>query len=156
MPTQPDVTQQVRKWKYEVNTGTVSVPTWTPIRAVAESTPDVIIPEMEDDDSYDEEGYRTSTKTSLRNTIELKLLRKKNPTTGAFDPGQEALRTKAGLFGVSGMAHVRWYDRTGGAEAYENYFEVEWKADGGNTTDIEKITVTLHGKAAPDTIANPA
>lgn len=155
MPTQPDVTMQARKWKYEVNTGTVAVPAWTPIRAVAESTPDGFAAEFEDDDSYDEAGYRTETKTSLRNTIELKILRKKNPTTGVFDPGQEALRTKAQAFGVSGQAHVRWYDRTGGTEAYENYFEVEWKVDGGNTTDIEKVTVTLHGKAAPDTITNP-
>lgn len=156
MPTQPDVTQQVRKWKYDINNGTIAVPSWVQIRAVAESTPDAYIAEMEDDDSYDEEGFRTSTKTGLRSTIELKILRKRHPTSGIFDPGQEALRTRSKSFGASGVAQIRWYDRGAGPEAYENFFEVEWKNDGGNTTDIEKITVTLHGKAKPDEITNPA
>lgn len=153
--TQPDQTTLARKFKLDVNTGTPAAPVWTAVRGRKEFKPNVT-PNLEDDSDYDSGGWGSQTKTQLEWTIEVKLARKVSPTSKTtYDTGQEALRTKSRLFGADGVAHIRYYDRDGGAEAYEGYAEVTWVPDGGDTKALELVTVTLTGKGALVEITNP-
>lgn len=153
--TQPDQSTLARKFKLDVNTGTAAVPIWTPVKGIREFAPKLNA-NLEDDSDYDAEGWGSQTKTQLDWALEVKVARKVSPSSATtYDPGQEALRTKAELFGASGVAHVRWYDREGGAEAYEGFAEVQWVADGGDTKALELVTVTLTGKGARTVITNP-
>lgn len=153
--TQPNVSALARKWAVDVNTGTTMSPIWTRVGAIQEFKPG-IDPNLEDDATYDEEGWGSSTKTGLDWSLECKVIRRHDPDdVTEYDPGQEALRAKHDQFGEDGVAEVRWFDRFGGPEAYHGYAEVSWSPDGGTRTDLETVTVTLTGKGPRTTIANP-
>lgn len=154
--SQPDVTALARKWKFEVNTGSVGTPTWTQVNGLNEFTPSPMTATIQDDDVYENEGYLGKTKTALAHSAEAKLLRKKSPVSGVYDPGQEFLRTKAKTLGTTSKIQARYYDGDGGPEAYQGWFEVEWAPEGGATVDLESVTVTLHGDGELEDITNPA
>lgn len=154
--TQPDVSALARKWAVDVDLGTPPTETWTRIMGMMEFKP-AWNPNLEDDSVYEDEGWGSSTKTANAFTLEAKVVRRHDPADEAdYDPAQEALRTKAYEFGAAGIAHIRWYDRFGGPEAYEGYAEVSWVPDGGPHTALETVVVTLTGKGKPTEIANPA
>jgi hypothetical protein len=152
----PQVTALSRKWAGDINVGTVLVPDWVTVKGINTFKYDPHAASMEEDNAFDQNGRLGKTKTALSSSAELKMLRRyaaDDPTE--YDPGQEALRTRAGLLGSDGWAHMRIYDRNGGPEAYEDYFEVGWAADGGGTTDLESVTVTLESKGSTTEIVNP-
>lgn len=152
--TQPDITTLARKWKLRVNTGSVAVPAWTLVYGMSEFTFQPFEANIEDDDDYEKDGYKGRTKTGLGWSAEAKINRKKNPTSGIYDPGQQKLRERASVLGDS-KCQVQMFDRDGGDEAFEGWCEVEWVVDGGSTTDLETVTVTLHGDGPLEEIANP-
>ena len=150
--TQPDVSALARKFKIDVEISGI----WTQVKGVQELKP-AITPSLEDDSVYDDAGWGSKTKTGLEWSLELKAVRRQSPVdVTSYDPGQEALRNAAEAFGASGQVHVRWYDRDGGAEAYDGWAEVTWAPEGGMRTALETVTVTLSGRGARNTIANPA
>ena len=73
-----------------------------------------------------------------------------------YDPGQEYLRAAGEAFGTANQAHIRWYDRNDGPEAYEGSASVAWSPDGGSGTDLETVTVTMAGQGSRTLITNPA
>ncbi|TDD88353.1 phage tail tube protein [Actinomadura rubrisoli] len=149
------VSTLARKWRLDVNTGTVGVPVWTQVRAMGELKPQVE-PNMEDDSDYDSDGWESETKTALKWTLEAKLLRKVGVTSGNYDPGQEKIRLASDQFGSAGTVQVRWYDRDGGPEAYIGFASVSWEPEGGETKDLDTVTAKLSGQGQRTTIANPA
>ncbi|MFB4320672.1 phage tail tube protein [Actinomadura sp. 21ATH] len=155
-PTEEQLTSTLaRRWILEVNTGTVSSPVWTRVRAIGELKP-TQENNMEDDSDYDSDGWASNTKTQMSWEIETKILRKKGVESGNHDPGQEALRAKADQFGAAGTAHVRWYDREGGPEAYQGFGSVSWEPEGGDAKDLEAVTVKITGNGKRTVITNPA
>lgn len=153
--TAPNVSALARKWATDVNTGTTGSPVWTRVGAVQEFKP-ALDPNLEDDATYDEEGWGSSTKTGLDWSLELKCIRRHDPTdVHDYDPGQEKIRTASELFGEDGVVEVRWFDRFGGAEAYHGFAEVTWSPDGGNRTALETVSITLTGKGVRTAITNP-
>lgn len=154
--TQPDQTTLARKWKLDVNTGTVAAPVWTSVKGIAEAKVTPFTATMEDDNVYEDSGYTSATKTALTFGVELKLVRRVAPGDDtSYDTGQQRLRTLAKTLGASGVGYFRVYDREGGAEAWTFFAEVNWEPDGGSATDLEKVTVTLRAKGAPTEITNP-
>lgn len=157
MVDRPQQSTLQRKWKLEINTGTDGSPIWTTVKGLAEMTPKSAEPNLEDDNVYEDDGYTGQTKTALTWSIEGKVMRRTVAgSTTSYDPGQERLRYHAETLGPEGVAHVRWYDRDGGAEAYEGYAEVSWEPDGGSPTDLESVSFTISGKGKRDIITNPA
>lgn len=153
--TEQLVSTLARKWVLEVNTGTDVSPTWTRVRAIGELKP-TLESNLEDDSDYDSGGFASNVKTQMSWEIEVKLLRKVGVTSLNYDPGQEALRSKADQFGAAGTAHVRWYDRDGGPEAYVGYGSVSWEPEGGDSKDLDAVTVKITGNGKRTAIANPA
>jgi hypothetical protein len=144
-----------RKWKLDVNTGTEGSPTWTSVRAIGELKTSVES-NLEDDSDYDSDGWASNTKTQMSWELEAKLLRKVSVAASVYDPGQEALRSKADQFGSGGTAQVRWYDRDGGPEAYTGFGSVSWEPEGGDAKDLDTVTVKVTGNGARTLITNPA
>ncbi|WUI02109.1 IPT/TIG domain-containing protein [Spirillospora sp. NBC_00431] len=144
-----------RKWKLDINTGTVESPVWTPVRAIGELKPN-IESNMEDDSDYDSDGWASETKTQMKWSLETKVLRKVGVTSENYDPGQEALRAAADQFGSPGTPQVRWYDRDGGPEAYSGFASVSWEPEGGEAKDLDTVTIKMSGQGKRTTITNPA
>lgn len=144
-----------RKWKLDVNTGTVGSPVWTAVRAVGELKTQVES-NMEDDSDYDSDGWASETKTQMKFSLECKVLRKIGVTSENYDPGQEALRAAADQFGSGGTPQVRWYDRDGGPEAYSGFVSVSWEPEGGEAKDLDTVTIKMSGQGKRTPITNPA
>lgn len=153
--TEQLVSTLARKWKLDVNTGTVESPTWTPVRAIGELKT-TVESNMEDDSDYDSDGWASETKTQLKWTLETKVLRKIGVSSANYDPGQEALRAAADQFGSAGTPQVRWYDRDGGPEAYSGFGSVSWEPEGGEAKDLDTVTIKLSGQGKRTLITNPA
>lgn len=158
--TQPQQSTLARKWTLEVNTNgspaNFASPTWTTVKGLSEFTPDNLIPNLEDDNVYEDGGWQGQTKTALAWQVAGKLMRRTVPSdVTSYDPGQEKLRALARVFGPSGVGDFRWYDRDGGPEAFRGWGNVTWAADGGSTTDLETVSFTLDGKGPNTIITNP-
>lgn len=153
----PQTTALARKWQIDIDTAnSVDTPVWVLVKGVNNLKYDPHAGSVEEDNAFDQNGRLGSTKTALDSTAELKLLRRHaGLDVTEYDPGQEALRARVPLFGEDGWAHCRIYDRFGGPEAYEDWFEILWAADGGSPTDLEKVTVTLRSKGSTTAITNP-
>lgn len=150
------VSTLARKWKLDVDVSPAQDGTgYIPVRAITDFQP-AIADTLTDDSTYDDGGWGSDTKTMLKWSNVVKLMRKKGIGSGAYDPGQEALRAAQDQFGAAGVVRVRWYNRNGGSEAYEGYANVAWTEDGGNTTALGSVTCTLTGSGARTVIANPA
>ncbi len=147
------VSSLARKFKVDINTGTVTTPVWRQVRGIAELKPGLDT-NLEDDSDYDSDGWKSQAKTQLGWTLEMKLMRKSGFTTGIYDLGQETLRLAADDF--PGTIQVRWYDRDGGPEAYSGYATVAWSPEGGDAKALDMATATLSGNGVRSDITNPA
>ncbi|HJQ00080.1 MAG TPA: IPT/TIG domain-containing protein [Jatrophihabitans sp.] len=150
------VSTGARKWKLDVDISAAQDGTeYIPVRAMSDFQPSNPST-MQDDSDYDSDGFGSDAKTGSKWANVLKLIRKKGVTSNVYDPGQETLRLASNEFGGAGVVRVRWYERDGGGEAWEGYAQVQWSEDGGNSTALSTVSVTLSGQGARTPITNPA
>lgn len=155
VPTGDEQLVATKASKYILEVRRVGVTAWTKVRAMADFKPPVE-PNLETDSDYDGEGWASETKTELKWSVEAKVIRKIGISTGIYDPGQEILRTASTKFGQDGTVEVRWYDRTGGPEAYQGFANVSWEPEGGDTKALDMVTAKLSGNGKRTDIVNPA
>lgn len=151
--TEQLVSTLARIWALDVRTGP-GPDDWTPVRAIGELKP-TLESNLEDDSDYDSDGWASETKTQIKWGIEVKVLRKVGVTSGAYDPGQEALRRAADAFGSAGTPELRWYLRDGGPEAYSGFGSVSWEPEGGEAKDLNTVTIKIAGNGRRNEITNP-
>jgi len=148
----------VRKWYLDVNTGTTAAPIWVGVFGVSDFKQSRS-PVWKDTSDFDSGGDKSSTSTARDWGVDFKLTRKSDstvPTT--YDPGQEALRLRAELLGLSNNIELRFYEmETGGprVEAYQGTVGVEWTPEGGNMEDTDSVSVKLMGQGVRTAIAHP-
>lgn len=91
-----------RDWDFAINTGTDSVPVWTPINGLnthswSNSKNDA------DTTTYDDEGWTSHLPASRGTSITLSGITMEAPDDGDRDPGQEACETHAEQIGPEGL-----------------------------------------------------
>ncbi len=149
------VSTLARKFAVDVNIGTIGAPVWRACRGIADLKPNLDT-NLEDDSDYDSTGWGSDAKTQLKWKLEIKFFRKQGITTLAEDLGQKTLRVASEAFGSAGTVQVRWYDRTGGPEAYTGFATVGWAPEGGDAKALDIATATLNGNGVRSDITNPA
>ena len=99
-----------RKWFFDVDTaGSATTPTWVGIFGVQEFK--AAVSATTGDTSDFSSAWKGEQNTALSWAIEAKVKRGVTAASAtAYDPGQEFLRTRAGLVGVAARVHVRWYE----------------------------------------------
>lgn len=156
-PTPPaeTVTALARRYRLELDMGTApETPVWTLVPGVTEFTPK-IDPTQQEVTTYDAEGWSEQAVTMLAWSIEATIAHRAHPTTGVFNAAQESLRKAARSFGAASYVRVRYYDRTGAADAQEGTALVTWEPDGGGPDAVDTIKVTLTGSGPLTEITNP-
>ncbi|KON72601.1 hypothetical protein M768_13925 [Cellulosimicrobium cellulans F16] len=138
-------------WRLDVDTSATATPSWVQARAMQNFVPG-INSTVQDSSDYDSEGWGSDAVTLRKAQPTATFLRKESPTTGAYDPGQEALREAASNLE---LAHIRWYERKAGGEAWEGYALVQWAPQGGAVEGLQSVNVTLLVQGKPESIANP-
>jgi hypothetical protein len=154
-PIAETVTALARRYRLELDMGTIDLPEWTLVPGITEFTP-ATEPTHQEVTTYDEEGWGEHAVTKLDWTVELTLAHRAHPETGAFNAAQEALRKASRSFGAASYVHIRYFDRFGADDAYEGRALVTWEPDGGSPEDVDTISVTLTGSGMLAEIENPA
>ncbi|MBT2505159.1 hypothetical protein J7I98_04450 [Streptomyces sp. ISL-98] len=150
----PTETALARRWRLEINMGTVAVPDWQLCPAVTEFQW-TAEPNHEDSTSYDSDGWKENTKTAQEWEVEATFNRKATPDSTAYSPVHEKIRTAWLAYGEDHKVHLRWMDRNGLPEAYEGYGLPNWEPQGGEYTDLDQVQVTFTGTGALTPITNP-
>jgi hypothetical protein len=132
--------------KYALDISPDGGTTWTRVRGVTDFKP-AIAATMQDDSDYDSNGWGSDVKTMLKWSLVTKIKRGLGLITGIYDPGQELIRAAHDQFGSAGVVQARWYERGTSAG--------DWSPDGGNTSALSTVTVTLTGTGARTPITNP-
>ena len=151
-----ETTANARRWRVDVNTGTTAAPVWTQVLGTMEMAPPKVEPVIQTSSDYEDEGWEGNEVTGHKWSMELSVRRKRS-ATGAYDAGQEALRTKKLLSGAEANAQIRVYERAGGAgtEAYQGTAAVGWEDDKGKSEDLASAAISLTGTGPLTVIDNP-
>lgn len=153
-----EATALQRKWRWQINTGTPSVPNWETVVGLQNFTP-TITPTDQEDNDYENDGWGGSTRTMNVWGVAANLSHRKDTATHAENTVHAALRLASmEIDPEEGVVHMRWFDKLGSVEAYEGYGLITWAPDGGATADLERVSVTVTPSAtspALTTIANP-
>lgn len=118
--------------------------TWTIVRGLTEFTPPAVEKNLEDDSSFDSDGWGSQIATGLAWTAEgtVKLPRK----SLTADPGQEILRAAGNALAEDGLVHVRITDRTKPTAGRVGIADASFTENGGPRTDITTAAFTLTGR----------
>lgn len=138
-------------WRLDVDLAATETPEWAQVRATQNFVPG-INSTVQDSSDYDAEGWGSDAVTLRKAQPTATLLRKENPSTGTYDPGQEKLRQCSEDLE---LAHIRWYERKAGGQAWEGYALVQWAPQGGGVEGLQAVNVTLLVQGKPEKIANP-
>ena len=153
-----EATALQRKWRWQINTGTVSVPNWETVLGLQEFTPSTEPTDQEDND-YESDGWGGSTRTMLVWGLEANISHRKDSTTHVENSVHAFLRlASTAIDTTSGVVHMRWFDKNGSVEAYEGYGLITWAPDGGGMADLERVSITVTPSATSptlSTITNP-
>lgn len=148
----------VRKWYLDVNTGTSTSPTWTPVRGIMSFTPNMTATQQDDSD-FDSNGFKSTSVTAMSWGVTFDITRKVlagSPTV--YDAGQEFLRTTSRQLGVLNSVQIRFYEMSSGGprvEAYQGNASVSWSPKGGAMDALDEVTVTLAGQGQQNVITHP-
>lgn len=158
MPSTLAASTTNRKWRLEVNSGTISAPVWTTVYGRTDFKPN-LEPTLQDDSDFDGDGFKSQTVTALAWVLEFKVSRKSQASAPTqYDPGQELLRLTANQMGTANSIEVRWYEMEPGGpriEAYQGRAAVSWTPDGGGMDALDSVSVALTGQGQRVAITHP-
>lgn len=149
-PAAKGVAQPASDWVFQVDTASSTVsPAWTTVFGLKSFTP-AKTDNMVDTTDFDSVGW-TSTQPFLSSWTAGGTVTRKN-YAGSADVGQEFLRTSN--FNKT-TVHVRYFDRTGGVEAFEGWGYTSWENQGGDPNTEQTVNFTVSGDGALVPITNP-
>ncbi|NUQ88961.1 MAG: hypothetical protein HOQ43_10915 [Glycomyces artemisiae] len=149
-----EATALARRFRTEVDMGTVESPDWQLFPAIYEFVPKIEGVDQDDSD-YDSDGWASANRTARKWSLEIKARHKLNPETQAENPVQAKVRLAGRSVGADATIRVRWYDRNGGPEAEQGEALVSWESDGGDQEQSDNVTVNLTGRGNLTSITNP-
>lgn len=138
----------LRDWKLEVAAyldGTDPT-TWTPVLGITEFTPPAIEKNLEDDSSFDSDGWSSQFATGLGWKVEGTVKRARASLTE--DPGQAILRAAGNGLAEDGFVHVRIINREQPTAARVGIADASFTENGGPHTDITSAAFALAGRGA--------
>ena len=136
----------VRDWKLEVAAyldGTEPT-VWTPVLGIKEFTPPAVEKNLEDDSSFDSEGWASEIATGLGWKVEGSVKRARASLTE--DPGQAILRAAGNQILEDGLVHVRISNREKPTEARTGIADASFTEEGGAHTDLTTASFALSGR----------
>lgn len=151
-PAVPGVAQPAGKWVFQVDTTgslILGTGTWLTVFGGKQINPSKS-DDMVDTTDLDTGMWKANQLFMSEWGVAVDLTRKKYAS--AFDAGQEFIRAANDN---KALLHVRYFDRTGGTEAYEGFGFATWENQGGGNEADEKVKVNFKGNGVRTPIANP-
>jgi len=126
---------------------------WTIVRGMTEFTPPKVEKNLEDDSSFDSDGWGSQIATGLGWSAEGTVKIPRASLTP--DPGQEILRAAGNGLAEDGLVHVRITNRTTPTEGQVGVADASFTKNGGPRTDITTAAFTLSGRGALEDVTIP-
>jgi hypothetical protein len=139
-------TELARKFAVQVTKDLTLQSGFIPLKGLNDWNPN-INPNLEDASDYESNGWAASEVTMNDWNADAGIFRRKN--AGVLDPGQELVRACIGQFGDAARVGVRWFDKTGGPEAYSGVALPTWKRSNTGVKNLEQATITFTGTDVP-------
>lgn len=138
----------IRDWKLEVAAyADGTEPTaWTPVLGITNLTPPASEKNLEDDSSFDSDGWGSQIATGLNWKIEGNVKRARASLTE--DPGQAILREAGNGLAEAGFVHVRITNRTKPTEGRVGVADASFTDEGGEHTKLTTASFSLAGRGA--------
>lgn len=149
-----NITDLTRRYRLQVNLGTEAAPNWTTVIGIVEFKPSVE-PEIQDDTDYESDGWKGNTKTLQGWSIEMKISHKYDPVTKLYHPTHDALENASEQFGDGSYVHIRYFDRFGKGMGREGRALVTWEPEGGEASELDRVSIKLTGDGPLEIIENP-
>lgn len=151
-----DRTQNARRFRVDVNMGTLAVPDWQQLMGIEEIKP-TFAPRREGDESIEDDGAMRNVTTGYSWGLELKLIHRTAADGITWNAVQELLRTRAQAgTTAAGEVQIRVYDRNGlNGENFTGWCLVTWTPDGGGGAARDTVAVVLSGQGARADLVNP-
>lgn len=129
-------------------------PVWVNIPDITDWNPQHP-PKTSNTTTYAHKGGTSESKTGSDFSGEFNMLKIRDATGKAFQPGWQILKDASDAKGEANKILVRWYDAFGAPDAYQGKARVDRARVNTGTADNEwdKFTLTGDGSALP--IANP-
>lgn len=154
MSTPTPETALARRWRLEINMGSDAVPDWQLCPGITEFQW-TAEPNVEEDTSYDSDGWAENTKTGQEWEVQATFNRKTTADSTAYSPVHEAIRVAFFAYGAANKVGLRFMDRNGLPEAYQGKAIPAWEPQGGESTDLDQVEVTFTGTGPLTEIENP-
>jgi hypothetical protein len=149
-----NITDLTRRYRLQINLGTLTVPLWSTVIGIVEFKPSVE-PEIQDDTDYESDGWKGNTKTLQGWQIEAKISHKYDPVTKLYHPTHVALEAASEAFGDASYVDLRYFDRFGKGSGRRGRALVTWEPEGGEASELDQVSITLTGDGPLETIDNP-
>lgn len=152
-----EVTALARRYKTEINIGSIAVPNWQILFGVVEFSPPVE-PVNQTDTDYESDGWKGNTKTAQEWSVELKLSHKVDADNNELNTVHKFLKAASRNFGSASIVPIRYFDRSGNDDAQSGYAIVTWAPEGGDMEQLDQVTVTFNASSydpALTIITNP-
>lgn len=146
MAAPTDTTALARKFRVDIDTGWPGAASWAQLKGVTDWK-DAVEPTHQSQADYDSD-WEGMQRTKLKWSAEVTFLRKQTVAGDVLDPAAEKIRASVDQFGEAGKVHVRWYDREGGAEAYEAYTLATWSRANSGQADLDAVSVKFEDVGA--------
>jgi hypothetical protein len=145
----------VRDWQLEVAAydDGVTPTTWTRVKGITDFTPPAIEKNLEDDSSFDSDGWASEIATGLGWKVEGTVKRARASLTE--DPGQAILRAAGSGMLEDGLVHVRITNATKPTEARTGIADASFTDEGGAHTDLTTASFSLSGRGALEDVTLP-
>ena len=147
-------TALARKFRCDVTSDLTLAGGWLQLNGISDFKPSVK-PTLVDASAYDTNGAASFEKTFEEWTASTTVLRR--TAAGVYDAGQELVRAATvGQFGDGARVGFRWYDKSGGTEAYQGLALVEWERSQSGVKDLDVVAISFTGTDVPlALITNP-
>lgn len=136
---------------WDINTGTVGVPVWTPIGGLSSWS---YSPSKNNADTtkYSNAGYQSHLPASLSVEHSIAGLKQVDSVTGDRDAGQAAVEAISGVLGVAGMTQFRHTMAGGIVNTFTG--SVTWTNAGGSNDDATAWEATILMSGPPTTLTS--
>lgn len=135
-----------REYDLTINTGSVAVPTWTPIAGITGISPSQSSQKTDDSD-FDTDGWEAHTVVMRGKSFSVALNYKEDPANGAQDAGQAALIALGDASGTASKKQFKYVSPGGHGVTFTASADVT--APGGDKTANANFTAELTMSGAP-------
>lgn len=139
-------TTLARKFRIDVTSDLTLASGWLQLNGVDDWNASITAG-TEDTSAYDTSGWNTNEVTMQSWSATASLFRRQ--TSGTYDPGQELVRATQGQFGTAARIGLRWYDKTGGPEAYSGIALPSISRSNTGVSNVEKWSITFASTDIP-------